>query len=119
MCGRYTLARSETEIAERFEVEAFSQIRIVPRFNIAPSQDVPVVMASGSRRVLALCKWGLIPSWVKDLSKARPLINARAETPATSLRSKRRWRIAAALFRLTVSMNGASWREPRRPCAFG
>ncbi|PYY13800.1 MAG: hypothetical protein DMG61_12030 [Acidobacteria bacterium] len=49
-----------------------------PRYNIAPTQPVPVVRANGSRRVIASMRWGLIPNWAKDTSMAQ--INARSET---------------------------------------
>ena len=102
------MARSETEIAERFEVEEFSHIRIIPRFNIAPMQDVPVVVVSGSRRMLALSRWGLIPSWVKDLSKVKPLINARAET----LAEKPSFKNALAHRRCIIPADGFyEWRK--------
>ncbi len=52
-----------------------------PRYNIAPTQDVPVVRGgpeSGSE--LATMRWGLVPSWAKEIGGSAPLINARAET---------------------------------------
>ncbi len=83
MCGRYTLTRSgERELLERFEIAAFGGMQLRSRFNIAPSQEVPVIIWQDGRRVLASFKWGLIPSWVKDLQKSKPMINARIETIA-------------------------------------
>ncbi|SRR5579885_618232 len=83
MCGRYTLTRAEARaLQERFNVEHFSDTRIVPRFNAAPSQEMPVILSAGGSRNLEFFKWGLIPSWVKDLKKMKPMINARAETIA-------------------------------------
>jgi putative SOS response-associated peptidase YedK len=53
------------------------------RYNIAPTQRVPVVTVDESgRRVLRLMRWGLVPHWAKDLSIGTKLINARAETLA-------------------------------------
>ncbi len=81
MCGRFTLTSDEDEIITRFEVQdTFRDTRLVPRFNIAPSQQVAVVVSKGGRRVLDTYKWGLIPFWVKDLKKMKPMINARCET---------------------------------------
>lgn len=83
MCGRYTLTRAgERELAERFEIAAFGEMQLGARFNIAPSQQVPVIVQENGQRVLALFKWGLIPSWVKDLNRNKPMINARIETIA-------------------------------------
>jgi putative SOS response-associated peptidase YedK len=54
-----------------------------PRYNIAPTQMVPVIrQRDGNDLEWALLKWGLVPSWAADLSTAVPLINARAETVA-------------------------------------
>ena len=56
-----------------------------PRFNIAPTQPVPVVRQHPKepRRDLSLMRWGLIPSWAKDTSGAARMINARSETAHT------------------------------------
>jgi putative SOS response-associated peptidase YedK len=56
-----------------------------PRYNIAPTQPVPVIRQNPKepRRELSLLRWGLIPSWAKDASGV-PLINARSETAATA-----------------------------------
>jgi putative SOS response-associated peptidase YedK len=89
MCGRYTLRRIEAA-RQQFDAiadptfEEFSELRIVPRFNIAPSQDVAVVRINAKGdRVLGLVQWGLVPHWTKGEPKLRP-INAKAETVATS-----------------------------------
>jgi putative SOS response-associated peptidase YedK len=88
MCGRYTLRRPELlDLGLRHEpqqFEEFSETRLVPRFNIAPSQDVAIVRTNANGdRVLGLVRWGLVPSWSKGLPKVQP-INARAETVPTS-----------------------------------
>jgi putative SOS response-associated peptidase YedK len=75
MCGRYTL-RSRSN-AKFYGVPASELPFLVPRYNIAPSQDVPVIIERGAARELALFQWGLIPSWSKE---PKGFINARAET---------------------------------------
>ena len=68
-----------------------------PRFNIAPTQPIPVIRQNPKEpvRELSLVRWGLIPSWSKDPSVAARMINARSETAATkpafrdSLKSRR------------------------------
>ena len=72
MCGRYRLTRAE-KMAQKFEAEFTGELR--PRYNIAPTQPIPVVRATG--RVISSMRWGLIPSWAKDTSMAQ--INARSE----------------------------------------
>lgn len=50
-----------------------------PRFNIAPTQPVPIVRVIAGKRHFQLVRWGLVPSWMKEMPKS-VLINARAET---------------------------------------
>jgi putative SOS response-associated peptidase YedK len=52
-----------------------------PRFNVAPSQPVAVVMDAASRDV-SWMRWGLVPFWAKSPEIGNRLINARAETAA-------------------------------------
>jgi putative SOS response-associated peptidase YedK len=80
MCGRYTLHHSVDEIARRFGVVNID-VDPGPRFNIAPTQKVPVVTGSDERS-LRLFGWGLVPFWAKDPSIGNRMINARAETIA-------------------------------------
>lgn len=81
MCGRYTLTADANELAAYFELDAVPVL--APRFNIAPTQQVPIVRAvPGLGRHLDLVRWDLVPSWAKDLSIGNWLINARAETVA-------------------------------------
>jgi putative SOS response-associated peptidase YedK len=75
MCGRYTL-RSRGS-AKFYGVPASQLPFLAPRFNIAPTQSVPVIVARGAERELAMFQWGLIPSWSKE---PKGFINARAET---------------------------------------
>ncbi len=69
-------------LGERFGFDEFMDIHIAPRFNIAPTQNVPVVLFDSGKRRLEIMRWGLIPSWVKDLKTMKPMVNARSETLA-------------------------------------
>lgn len=80
MCGRYALGDPDS-LAARFGIVALIQTRITPRFNIAPSQQVPVVVGGPEGRALKLMRWGFQPAWMKQ-PKGAPPINARAETLA-------------------------------------
>jgi len=86
VCGRYRLSRRKQIIAEHFEATPCEEDWI-PRYNIAPTQPVPVIRQHPKepRRVLSLMRWGLIPSWAKDISGSANMINARSETAATKL----------------------------------
>jgi putative SOS response-associated peptidase YedK len=81
MCGRYELNSSTAKLKEHFDTTG--ELDFEPRFNIAPSQTVPVVsLDDKGNRVFTLAKWGLIPSWVKDPKEVQRPINAKAETAA-------------------------------------
>jgi putative SOS response-associated peptidase YedK len=78
MCGRYTLFHP---IGKLFDLPDSPDLP--PRYNIAPTQDVPVVVAAGGGgRQLRRMHWGFIPPWAKDRDFGARLINARAETVA-------------------------------------
>src|SRR6266849_6475772 len=86
MCGRYRLSRRKQLVEEYFD-SASDEPEWTPRYNIAPTQTVPVIRQNPKepRRELSLMRWGLIPSWAKDSSIAPQMINARSETAATKL----------------------------------
>ena len=81
MCGRYTLTLDPAELQDLFDLTEPPPASLAPRYNIAPSQPVPVI-ANGAERKLELFRWGLIPSWAKDPDIGNRMINARAETLA-------------------------------------
>jgi putative SOS response-associated peptidase YedK len=82
MCGRYALTSKAEVLSEQFGL-AGPLPDLPPRYNVAPTQEVPVVLGgpSGGRR-LETMRWGLIPSWADDPSIGARLINARSETVA-------------------------------------
>jgi putative SOS response-associated peptidase YedK len=84
MCGRYRLSRRKEIIEEQFDTISWDD-DWNPRYNIAPTQPVPVIRQHPKepRRDLSLMRWGLIPSWAKDASGAARMINARSETAHT------------------------------------
>jgi putative SOS response-associated peptidase YedK len=84
MCGRYRLSRRK-QIVEEYFATVSGEEEWTPRYNIAPTQPVPVIRQNPKEpiRELSLVRWGLIPSWAKDPSVAAKMINARSETAAT------------------------------------
>ncbi len=79
MCGRYSLTSPVEAIDQLFGLDALGGL--VARYNIAPTQSVPAVRVGGDSGIeVALLRWGLVPSWVKQIDPSRPLINARVET---------------------------------------
>ena len=77
MCGRYSLVPTEN-IAARFDIQQ-AQLTLAPRYNVAPSQAMPVVVRNSPNRLVEM-QWGLIPSWSKGPRAQFSTINARAET---------------------------------------
>jgi len=89
MCGRYAFFTPIEAVARLFGAVEYPADGLAPRYNIAPTQQVPVVRWSASHdrdaetpplRVLSLARWGLVPSWAKDPAIGNRMINARGET---------------------------------------
>ena len=81
MCSRYFLDADGNIIAYTFKVAVPGPVR--KRFNIAPTQEAPVIRApregGAGARELAMLRWGLVPFWAKDLRIGTSMINARSE----------------------------------------
>lgn len=93
MCGRFSQFKEFREIRLRFDPDALGadwneSLLLQPRYNIAPSQMVPVIVREGSKQ-LRLKSWGLVPSRAKDRTIGEKMINARAETLAEKPSFKR------------------------------
>ena len=82
MCGRYAIATSRLPRIENALGVALPEV--TPRYNVAPTQTVPIVRATAERRYeLVEARWGLIPAWSKEPRTAYATFNARVETVAT------------------------------------
>jgi putative SOS response-associated peptidase YedK len=77
MCGRYAITTAPDALRRFFGYE--EQPNFPARYNIAPTQPIPVVRRQDGRRRFALVRWGLLPYWVKDPRTFPLLINARCE----------------------------------------
>ncbi len=64
MCGRYVIISTPEAIRALFGYA--EQPNFPPRYNVAPTQPIPVVRLHDGKRSFALMRWGLLPSWVKD-----------------------------------------------------
>ncbi|OLD84075.1 MAG: hypothetical protein AUF64_02920 [Chloroflexi bacterium 13_1_20CM_54_36] len=95
MCGRYAIP-DPTDIPIRFKATR-SGYDLKPRYNAAPSEDLPVVVNTGENHI-ELMRWGLVPFWAKDTNIGYKMINARAET----LQIKPSFRKALSLQRCIV-----------------
>ncbi len=108
MCGRYSLTTPVEAMARVFGFPG-PWPNLPPRYNIAPTQTVPVLRAAAGGGVeLAQVRWGLVPSWAKDPSAGARMINARAETVA----GKPAFRAAFRRRRCLVPADGFyEWRK--------
>ena len=111
MCGRFTLRSPAGVVAEQFAL--FEVPPFAPRFNIAPSQPVPVVRLAlrgpQPQRELVWLRWGLVPGWAKDPAIGNRMINARSETVA----DKPAFRTALRRRRCLVAADGFyEWQRP-------
>jgi putative SOS response-associated peptidase YedK len=95
MCGRYELHTHPTAVALALGLEFPPEI--TPRYNIAPTQQVPIVRLREGERELSQLRWGLVPFWAKDPAIGNKLINARAETIASKPAFRESYRKARCL----------------------
>jgi putative SOS response-associated peptidase YedK len=101
MCGRFNVKTNANEFATLFDKIKFQDELPEPNFNIAPTDVAAVVAFQDGERISSNHRWGLIPSWAKDIKFGYKTINARSETADTkpSFRSafkKRRCLIPAS-----------------------
>jgi putative SOS response-associated peptidase YedK len=128
VCGRYVSVSPPALLAERLHVDEVRapDAEIEPNYNVTPRTEVPVVAESirddGDRvRVLDRVRWGLVPSWAKDLSVGDRLINARseglAEKPAYRKAFERRRCLIPAdgFYEWRVLPGGTAKRKPKQP----
>ena len=101
MCGRYAASADIDNLVEEFEVDMVSERAgeepLPPDYNVAPTKQVYAVLERVSKtddevtRRLAQMRWGLVPSWAKDVKIGSRMINARLETAAEKPAFKRAW----------------------------
>jgi putative SOS response-associated peptidase YedK len=79
MCGRFVSSSTSDEIAQYFDAEPAPEAAIAPSWNVAPTNDIFVVLEDGGVRRVASHHWGLVPFWAKTPAIGSKMINARAE----------------------------------------
>ncbi|WGS00916.1 SOS response-associated peptidase [Bradyrhizobium sp. ISRA443] len=113
MCGRFVITSPPAALRQIFGY--IEQPNFPPRYNVAPTQPIPVVILDNGGRHFQLMRWGLIPSWVKDPRSFSLLINARSET----VREKPAFKNALRRRRALVPADGYyEWQDAggrRRP----
>src|SRR5262249_45879156 len=109
MCGRYLIITSPEAIRLFFQYP--EQPNFPARYNVAPTQPIPIVRLAEGRRQFALVRWGLIPPWVKDPRTFSLLINGRGE----SVHDKPAFRYAMKRRRCLIPADGFyEWKEEGR-----
>ena len=115
MCGRFGLTRPDKLDLERFGITESPEL--VPRFNIPPSSDILVVRERKGVTEAEMIRWGLVPSWAKDVSIGNRMANVRSDTALekSSFRAamqKRRCLIPADVFFEWQDVPGQKRRKP-------
>lgn len=77
MCGRYSITTPVEAMRRLFGFDGLPNLGA--NYNVAPTSAVPIVRLDDQQRAVAMARWGLVPSWAKEI-RPKPLINARAET---------------------------------------
>jgi putative SOS response-associated peptidase YedK len=112
MCGRYVITSPAHAIRTLFGYD--EQPNFPARYNVAPTQPIPVVRLVDGKRSFALMRWGFIPAWVKDPKSFALLVNARGE----SVLEKPAFRNAMRRRRCLIPADGFyDWQggTPKRP----
>lgn len=111
MCGRYSLTTQREDLARALDLPLDAVLDpLAPRYNIAPTQPVPVLVNDGGTRMV-LRRWGLVPDWARDPAIGNRLINARRET----LADKPSFRDSFLRKRCLVIADGFyEWHEARK-----
>jgi putative SOS response-associated peptidase YedK len=116
VCGRFEISALDQILAT---FDADEAVELSPRYNIAPSQRIPIVRQDNGRRTITLARWGLVPCWAKDPSIGNKLINARSET----VQRKPAFRVSFAQRRCLIPATGFyEWKRSgrmKRPLHFG
>ena len=116
MCGRITFTFSKGELAqylhEQYQIEQITADIDLPRYNVAPGQDIISVISDGQKNRVGLLKWGFIPSFASDEKVGFKMINAKAET----LFEKPAYREAAKTRRCVILADSFyEWDKSKQP----
>ncbi len=112
MCGRFALYSSFAAIKEYADI--LNEIEeLETNYNVAPGQNIPLIIKKNDGNHLEFCKWGLIPFWAKDPKIGYKMINTRAET----INEKPSFKYAFQKRRCLIPANGFyEWRkEDKQP----
>jgi putative SOS response-associated peptidase YedK len=110
MCGRYLITSAPEAIRRLFGYKELPNFP--PRYNVAPTQPIPIVRLHEGERQFALVRWGLIPSWVKDPKAFSLILQARSD----SVIDKPSFKNAMKRRRCLIPADGFyEWNEATKP----
>jgi putative SOS response-associated peptidase YedK len=112
MCGRAKLPDDVSEIKIDLKIDLDEIGHYQPRWNAAPTAKLPVVVSDRAKRTLTLMRWGLVPSFAKDLKIGYSTFNARAETVATRAAFRGAWQAGRRC--LVIADGYYEWRDADR-----
>jgi putative SOS response-associated peptidase YedK len=118
MCGRFTLTVSADELARQFRTAKPTIDSVAPNYNVSPTTPIYFIKGedeSGTQRCLQIAKWGLIPAWSKDASRASNAINARVESIAEKPSFREAFKSRRALIPVTGYYEWATELGPYPP----
>src|SRR5215467_16203745 len=114
MCGRFGASYRDIKAVWNL----YGDFSFKKRYNIAPSQVVPVIIRNEGHNEAKVMKWGLVPSWAPDLSMGQRMINARSETllekPSFKDALKKRRCLIPANLRSLMLYNNNRWVGRRK-----
>ncbi len=109
MCGRVKSVEELNEVRKDLSILFNRVADYVPRYNTAPTDMVPVVTSTNRQRTLEMMRWGLVPSWAKDLKTGFATFNGRVDTIATKPVFRDAWKAARRC--LVVTDGFYEWRK--------
>jgi putative SOS response-associated peptidase YedK len=109
MCGRAKLPEDVSEIKLDLKIDFDETTGYQPRWNAAPTSQLPVVVSNLRQRTLTLMRWGLVPAWAKDIKIAYSTFNARAEDIANRPVFRGAWKAGRRC--LVIADGYYEWRD--------
>ena len=109
MCGRAKLPDDVSEIKLDLKIDWDEIGEYRPRWNAAPTSNLPVVISRHGERVLTLMRWGLVPSWADDIKIGYSTFNARAEGIDTGSAFRAAWKAGQRC--LVIADGYYEWRD--------
>jgi putative SOS response-associated peptidase YedK len=118
MCGRYVSKANRKDVEQEFDLALGPEQHLQVRYNIAPTQIIPVILESKGQRIIEQLRWGLIPGWAKDETIGAKLINGRAETLAEKPSFKNAFRSRRCIIPASGFYEWQKATSPKQPFYF-